>query len=126
VLFQRPNDHRRRLVVVTATRNRRTSKLAQLKLLEIKACDGKVTSNRNSNVRVRPQRTGELGADPDTVRAALEVPWRLFFFLLSPRQQADMPRSSIDFLGSPADGSKAADKLPAQYGNRLQTIQPTA
>jgi hypothetical protein len=69
------------------------SRLAQVKLLEIKACDGKATSNRNSYVRLRPQRTDELGADPDTA-IYLEPPCKSlggsFFFLLSPaaRQQA--------------------------------------
>jgi hypothetical protein len=58
--------------------HRNTSRLARLKLLEIKARDGKATSNRNSYVPLRLQRTGELGADPDTA-IYLEPPRRLFF-----------------------------------------------
>jgi hypothetical protein len=69
-----------------------------IKLLEIKACDGKATSNRNSDVRHRPQRTDELGADPDT--AIYSEPPRRLFFVVKPagRQQADMPSWSIDFF----------------------------
>jgi hypothetical protein len=53
-----------------------TSKPPQLKLLEIKVCDGNATSNRDSDVPLRPQRTDELGADPDTA-IYLELPWYL-------------------------------------------------
>jgi hypothetical protein len=64
--------------------DRDMSRLAQVNLLEVKACDGNATSNRNSCVRLRPQRTDELGVDPDTA-LYLELPRRLFFLVKSRR-----------------------------------------
>jgi hypothetical protein len=67
------------IVRAVATRTA-TPKSARLKLLEIRACDVKATPNRNSYVPLRPQRTDELGADPDTAIYYFEPPWRLLFF----------------------------------------------
>ena len=94
--------------------NRDTSKLARVKLMEIKACDGKATSNRNNYVALRPQRTGELGADPDTA-IYLEPPRRLFLFVKGRRAATGRyTNPSIDSSDLASRLNEAAHKLPAQ------------